>query len=408
MTRRGISLLIFFALFFSAMAVMAGSIRADGNNQIVNQITIDGDDDAYKQWNEWSYYPDNGSWWQSPDWHHEPIKEYTPDGTKLLMFNSYMNHKAEGGGWEHLDSGGTTFNIHNVVKYAVGVTMFSNSAINIYNCKEVVLGLSENIPYQGREKGYLRDTQVVVSNFEKLWLYNFTYTKSGGRPLEIMGNGNSTVVIKALYVHPSTMVNGEGVGIRNVGLLRFNSTNDASLLITNHTPALVLEDVKHIRMDLWNDVRINNLYYDVVEEKWTKGGVGILTKNVKKIDGNMGIQIYNCDIGIAFEDNGTGEALNGTGYVHFHNCTHNYAYEYSYTSLPAGLGDLIVGFQAITGFLVALAWFRVGVNYVSERREKKEMAKEMMGKAAIGSIIVAIIAYGYYIMIGLVNWLFGG
>lgn len=407
MSRREISLLIFFALFFSAMAVMAGVSRADNSNQIVNQLNIDGDDEAYNTWNEWSWYPDNGSWWQSPDWHHEPINEKTPDGTKLLMFNPYMNHKAEGGGWQHFDSSGTTFNIRNVVKYAVGVTMFNNSAISIYNCREVVLGLGEDIPYKGTRKGYLINTQVVVSNFEKLWIYNFTYTKSGGRPLEIVGNGNSTVVIKALYVHSSTMVKAEGVGIRKVGLLRFNTSHDA-LLITNHTPALVLEDVKHIRMDPWSDLVINNRYYDVSENKWTKGGVGILTKNVKKIDGDMSIQIYNCDVGIEFENNGTGEALNGTWYVHFHNCTENYAYGGTYTALPAGLDDLILGFQAVTGFLVALAWFRVGVHYVSERREKKEMAKDMMSKAAIGSTIVAIIAYGYYIMLSLVNWIFGG
>ena len=45
---------------------------------------------------------------------------------------------------------------------------------------------------------------------------------------------------------------------------------------------------------------------------------------------------------------------------------------------------------------------------MSDKREKKELAKDMVGKAFIGSVIVAIVVYAYPVMEGLVNWLFGG
>ena len=248
---------------------------------------------------------------------------------------------------------------------------------------------------------------MAVSNFEKLWIYSFNYSKSDGRVLEINGNGKSSVFIYSLDVHPSTMVDGEGVGIRNVKILRFNST-DGPLRVTNHTPDMVIENVDTVQLYPWTDVEINNLYYSVDEGKWTKSGIGILTKNVGKLEGNLGFVIKNCDVGVEFENNGTGEGFNTSYHVHFVNCTHKFGYGETYIPLPSGMGDLVSGFQYITAVLVAVAWIRIGAYYMSDKREKKEMAKEMMEKATIGTIIVAIVIYGYSIMVEMVNWIFGG
>ncbi len=415
---RSLTIILSFVLLFSLLSISTNA-RGDDNNQIVHQLSIDGDNDAYKQWDDWSYYYNSSS----GQIEHNRSYQYTEDGTQLLLFNSEMHHKAEGGGWEFFDGDGTTFTIRNMVKYAVGVTMFSDSSINIENCREVVLGDNFDYPVGNKDikDGYLINTQVVVSNFEKLWIYNYTYTKSGGEPITIIGNGHSTVIIDATYNHkkqfkiyPSVLSNSPGMIVRDVEWLEFDSWYNP-VIIANHTPDMVLENIKDIdfaNMPSGNSYLIlDNKYYSVSDAKWERGGTGIVTKNVSKVIGDSGVKqiiIRNCNIGIAFEDNGTGEGLNNSPYVKFVNCTHNYAYEYSYTSLPAGLGDLIVGFQALTGVFVAIAWFRVGVYYVSERREKKEMAKDMMQKASIGSIIVAIVAYGYPIMVGMVNWIFGG
>ena len=124
MDRWGLTLLLSF-VFLASLLSVAGAVHGDDNNQLEHQLNIDGDDEAVKEWKDWSYYPDNGSWWQGSQMHHQPVKEHSPDGTQLLLFNSYMNHKTEGG-YKHLSKEGTTINIRNVVKYAVGVTMFSN------------------------------------------------------------------------------------------------------------------------------------------------------------------------------------------------------------------------------------------------------------------------------------------
>ena len=407
MDRWSLTLLISFVLLLSLFSAVSESGEGDDNNQLEHQLNIDGDDEAVKEWSDWSNYPDNGSWFQSSQMQHTANKKYyAPDGTQLLLFNSYMNHKADGG-YKHLSSDGTTINIRNVVSYAVGVTMFKNSAINIKNCRKVVLGIDAKIPYNGTKKGYLRNTQVAVSNFEKLWIYDFSYSKSDGRALEIYGNGKSSVFIYSLDVHPSVMVNSEGVGIRNVKLLQFNSTN-GYLRVTNHTPDMAIENVDTIQLYPWNDVEINNRYYSIDEGKWTKSGVGILTKDVRKLEGNYGFIIKNCEVGVEFENNGTEEGFNTSYHVHFVNCTHNFAYGGMYSSLPSGMGDMVTGFQYITAVLVAVAWMRIGVYYMSDKREKKELAKDMMQKAAIGSVIVAIVVYGYPIMAGMVNWIFGG
>ena len=408
--RRSLTLvfLLSFLLLFSLLSIST-NVKGDDNNQIVHQISIDGDDDAYKTWDDWSnYFYNDTSWWpgDQSEMNHTQVKEYTPDGTLILLFNSYMYHGAEGGGWERLSPEGTTFTIRNVMKYAVGVTLFRDSSVNIENCKEVVLGMDFHHPYDGIGwvKGYLGNTQVVVSNFEKLWIYNFSYSKSDGEPLEIDGNGNSTVVIHSLYIHPSVMVKSEGVGIRNVGKLVFNSSKP--IRITNHTPDMTIENVKNIELD--QSVILDNRYYSVSDNKWEKSGIGILTKNVKEIGGDSAIFIRNCDTGIAFEDNGEGEAFNQSSYVYFVNCTQKYSYGYTYSSLPMGMGDLIGGFQALTGFLVAIAWIRIAIFSTSEKKEKKELAKDMLWKGVIGTIIVAIVVYGYPIMVSIVNYVFGG
>ncbi len=417
--RRSLAVLILFALFFTILSVIPAGVRADDNQkQIVTQITIDGDADAYQQWKDWSNYYNPSS----KKIEHKESDQTTEDTTKLLLFNSDMYHGAQGGGWEYLNEEGTTFSISNVVSYIVGVTMFKNSIIRINNCKDVVLGVDFNNPMGGVDSGYLVNTEVVVSNFDILWIYNYTYTKSGGNPIQIIGNGHSTVYIsptgdhtKHFSIHPSVLSNTAGMIVRDVEELNVESWYNP-VEIENHTPDLILENVKYFHFyDMPSVGRttmiIDNWYYSVSDAKWERGGTGILTKNVEKVIGDRGTKpliIKNCDVGIAFEGNGTGNGLNNSPYVKFVNCGKNYGYGESYTSLPAGLGDMVVGFQAITGVFVAIAWLRVAVYYTSEKREKKEMAKDMMSKAAIGSTIVAIVAYGYPIMVSMVNWIFGG
>ena len=427
---RSLTLILSFVLVVSVISVVSGDVKGDTQNKIVYNLSIDGDMDAYIKWSDWSNYVKNGSWWSpgSSIEHHTTINEFVNENGeefRFLLFNGDMNHKNYGI-WEHFSHNGTTITIKNVYNYAVGVTRFKNSHIDIENCRYVVLGESLFFKDSDLDRdGYLDNTDITITNFEELYIYDFTYYKSSGiPPLTIVGNGKSLVNIDidrglvngaSFKISPSSMVNTAGVIIQNVEQVEIQSLS-SDAVITNHTPDMVLRNIHYVQFINIpgagsSHMVINNIHYSIKDEKWERGGIGIATENVKKVIGDSGVKqitIENCDTGIAFGNNGSNEGFNNSPYVEIINCNRDYSYGYSYSYERITTGEAETGWQAITGVLVAVAWFRIGMWYMSDKKEKKELAKALMGKAAIGSVIVAIIVYGEPIMAGMVNWLFGG
>ena len=408
-------IIIFFLIFlFSTLP------SAKGSDEYVeiHELVIDGDATANGEWHAWSYYLTS-----SPEYDH-PIY-YQTNG---IIFTSYMYKKVDGG-WAHLAREHTTIIIKNVMHTKIRVSMFSNSTIIIENCWHVVLGTdlwayipaltSSNISEQVsfikiiHREGFLQNTLIVAKNVGILEIGNYSYTLMDGTPITVERAKYVNITKNSRYfrIYASVLVNSPGMVIRNVGNLTFASTD---MKINAHTPGLLLENIWKVHVN--KNLEINNEHY--VIENGTReergGGIGILTQHVRSVGSDTGaykITISHCEVGIAFENNGTGEAFNNSAVVVFSDVDKNYVAHYGepqHHFVFISFKTLIPGLQAITGTLVAIAWLRVGALYFSESSDKKVLAKEMMKKASIGTLILVLIVYGYPVMEALLKWVFGG
>ena len=66
------------------------------------------------------------------------------------------------------------------------------------------------------------------------------------------------------------------------------------------------------------------------------------------------------------------------------------------------------GFSAIISVFVAIGWMRIGIMMHSVNQQNREKAKDMIFKASIGTIISAMVIFGWANLVGLMNWVFGG
>ena len=383
------------------------NVRASSNNTtIINQNTldIDGDQDAWNTWMDWSNYMDKNG-----NIHHDPVQMSYVDGKPLLLFNIYMYRKTATG-WLHLSTQSITITVRNVYNYVIGFTGFQKSTITIENCREVVLGLKFTNPENNNQQiGWLYDTQVSADGFSKIDFYNYVYDASEGTPIQLQGGKGSEVDFMgdSLDIESNTMVEEPGIVIQDVNVVNFDASGVC--FIGEHSPDLWLENVEEFFFN--HNITLNNKYYSYGDANWTYGGIGVVEGNVGFLlrghDYNY-IYIENAHIGVAFENDGKGEAFNNSPYVIFENVDEKYAYNYGKYENSEQYPNFWYGIAALTGILVSIAWVREGILWFSDSPEKKQLAKEMFWKVSVGTILLAMVVFGYQAMINLVNWLFGG
>ncbi len=124
------------------------------------------------------------------------------------------------------------------------------------------------------------------------------------------------------------------------------------------------------------------------------------------------ILLQNLSVGLGVADDGAAEQelvnyINGTGGVNVDTLiSYNTGYVGSYEQFDVPL--VFGGFAAIVGLLVSVGWMRIGIMLSSLNQQKKAEAKEMIFRAAVGTIIVAMVLFGWANLMGLANWVFGG
>ncbi|ADD08869.1 hypothetical protein [Candidatus Aciduliprofundum boonei] len=400
------ALIVGILIISSLLIFLIPTQNAKADTTIINQNTleIDGDQDAYDTWADWSNYMDSNG-----NIHHDPVQITYINGEPLLLFNIYM-YKKTATGWLHLSTQSMTITVKNVYNYVIGFTGFQKSTIIVQNCKYVVFGLQFTNPENGNQEiGWLYDTQINANGFTDIDFYNYVYDSSEGTPIQLDGGKGSDVSFMgdSLDISSNSLVEEPGIVIRDVGVVNFD--DNSVCIIDSHTPDLWLENVDEFFFN--HDMMLNNKYYSYGDGEWTYGGIGIVEGNVSFIlrgNNNSYIYIRNSHIGIAFENNGKGEAFNNSPYVIFENVDEKYAYNYGAYSTSEQYPPFWQGIAAFTGFLVAVAWVREGILWFSDSEERKMLAKEMLWKVSVGTLILAIIVLGYPAMFELVNWVFGG
>ncbi len=125
------------------------------------------------------------------------------------------------------------------------------------------------------------------------------------------------------------------------------------------------------------------------------------------------IRLKNLTVGLGVPDDGRNESelveyINATALKE--NVEHPIAYHvgfiggYAYFDTPLVFG----GLSAICSLFVAIGWIRIGFMMFSRDHQKKTQAKELLKNATIGTIIVAMVIFGWANLMGLFNWIFGG
>ena len=66
------------------------------------------------------------------------------------------------------------------------------------------------------------------------------------------------------------------------------------------------------------------------------------------------------------------------------------------------------GFSAIVGLFVTIGWIRIGIMMLSMDSSKRAQIKEMLNRAIIGTIITAMVIFGWANLLGVFNWVMGG
>ena len=400
------ALLVGILIVSSLLIFLIPTQNAKADTTIIQQNTldIDGDQDAWNTWMDWSNYMDSNG-----NIHNDPVQMSYVDGKPLLLFNIYMYRKTATG-WLHLSTQSMTITVRNVYNYVIGFTGFQKSTIIVQNCKYVVFGLHFTSPENSENTiGWLYDTQINANGFSEVDFYNYVYDSSEGTPIQLEGGKGSEVDFlgDTLDIESNAMVEEPGIVIRDVGVVNFDT--NSVCFIGEHSPDLWLENVEEVFFN--HDMTLNNKYYSYGDANWTYGGIGVVEGNVGFLlrgHNNSYIYIMNSHIGVAFENNGQGEAFNNSPYVIFENVDEKYAYNYGRYENSEQYPPFWEGISALTGLLVAIAWVREGILWFSDSEERKLLAKEMLWKVSVGTLILAVIVLGYPAMFELVNWVFGG
>ena len=117
------ALLVGILIVSSLLIFLIPTQNAKADTTIINQNTleIDGDEDAYDTWLDWSNYMDSNG-----NIHNDPVKMTYINGEPLLLFNIYMYRKTATG-WLHLSTQSMTITVKNVYNYVIGFTGFQKS-----------------------------------------------------------------------------------------------------------------------------------------------------------------------------------------------------------------------------------------------------------------------------------------
>ena len=140
-----------------------------------------------------------------------------------------------------------------------------------------------------------------------------------------------------------------------------------------------------------------------------------ITEPEAKVKGSLAHAVYfmYLRVGIAVPDDGSQEKelidkMNATANfvvvderVRLFSTYQNEVYNINVASAFAGM-------TAIVSVFVAVGWVRVGTMLLSADPHKKKEGKDLMMKAAIGTIIVAFVLFGWANALGLFNWVMGG
>ena len=158
----------------------------------------------------------------------------------------------------------------------------------------------------------------------------------------------------------------------------------------------------------------NNTTY--VEHTWMVLYLAGYLLNGSLIDAYLhsGIKFMHLATGVGVPDNGTNEKSlvdyiqNSAGAVE--DVDSLVAYHLGYISSESTVNTPLIfgGFSAIVGVIVAVGWMRIGAMMHSINREKREQAKDMIFKASVGTIITAMVLFGWANLMGLMRWIFGG
>ena len=125
-----------------------------------------------------------------------------------------------------------------------------------------------------------------------------------------------------------------------------------------------------------------------------------------------GIMMRNLTAGLGVPDEGQNEKelieyINATPMVNVDKpVEYNARYLGEETTMNVPL--IFGGFSAIIGVFVAIGWMRIGIMMHSVNQQNREKAKDMIFKASIGTIISAMVIFGWANLVGLMNWVFGG
>ena len=138
--------------------------------------------------------------------------------------------------------------------------------------------------------------------------------------------------------------------------------------------------------------------------------------NGSKIDASlpMGLNFTHLNIGVGVADNGSNEG----SLIEYMNATSAtiidvdkiVVYDVGYISETGAMNVPLIfgGFAAVVSLFVTIGWMRIGIMMHSVNQQNREKAKDMIFKASIGTIISAMVIFGWANLVGLMNWVFGG